>query len=87
MGKNEVMPQSSVARPRQGICATVGGTRETEAFIFYTFDVPTRQSKKRFVGAIRMTDLSRVLNTRLMMKMFQIPAQSACKSLLTFWAN
>ena len=42
MGKNEVMPQSSVARPRQGICATVGGTRETEAFIFYTFDVPTR---------------------------------------------
>ena len=42
MGKNEVMPQSSVARPRQDICATVGGTRETEAFIFYTFDVPTR---------------------------------------------
>ena len=42
MGKNEVMPQSSVARPRRGICATVGGTRETEAFIFYTFDVPTR---------------------------------------------
>ena len=46
MGKNEVMPQSSVARPRQGICATVSGT-----FMF---------PHDSFVGAIHMTDLSRV---------------------------